>query len=86
MATTNAQIIEFYKAENNISCPIHTYTKWKQLGYQVRKGEKCMHRLTIWKSCTKTRTNADGEEVTSSHLILKESCFFTLAQVEPIKK
>lgn len=85
MATTNAMIIEFYKAENNIDQPIHTYAKWKQLGYQVKRGEKCQHRLTIWKSCTRTKTNADGEEVTTSKMIMKESCFFTLAQVEPIK-
>lgn len=86
MATTNAMIIEAYKAENNISLPLHTYAKWQTLGYQVKKGEKCQHRITIWKGTTRTRTNADGEEVTTSKVILKTACFFTLLQVEPIKK
>ena len=85
MAITNAMIIEMYKAEKGITMPLHTYAKWKSMGYQVKKGEKSMHRITIWKGCTKTRTNEDGEEVTTSKVIMKESCFFTLAQVEPIK-
>ena len=86
MATTNAQIIETYKALNGINCPIHTYAKWQSLGYQVRKGEKCQHRITIWKGCTRPKVNADGEEVTTSRMIMKTACFFTLAQVEPIEK
>ena len=86
MAITNAMIIELYKAENGIDCPLHTYIKWRSMGYQVKKGEKCMHRITIWKGCTKTVKNADGEEIVSSKVIMKESCFFTLAQVEPIKE
>lgn len=85
MATTNAMIIELYKAEHNISMPIHTFAKWKSMGYSVKKGEKAQHRITIWKSCTKSKVNADGEEVTTTHMILKESCFFTALQVEPIK-
>lgn len=86
MATTNAMIIELYKAEHGINMPLHTYAKWQSMGYQVKKGEKSMHRITIWKGCTKTKVNDDGEEVTTSKVIMKESCFFTLAQVEPIKK
>ena len=85
MATTNAMIIELYKAENGIDCPLHTYAKWQSLGFQVKKGEKAQHRITIWKGCTKTKVNADGEEITTSKVIMKEACFFTLAQVEPIK-
>ena len=85
MAITNAMIIESYKAEHNINCPLHTYTKWKSMGYQVKKGEKSQHRITVWKGCAKTKINAEGEEVTTSKIIMKESCFFTLAQVEPIE-
>lgn len=85
MATTNTMIIEMYKAEKGIDCPLHTYTKWKSMGYQVKKGEKCMHRITIWKGCTKTAKDKDGNEIVSSRVIMKESCFFTLAQVEPIR-
>lgn len=86
MAVTNTMIIETYKAENNISIPLHTYAKWKQLGYQVKKGEKSMHRITIWKGCTKTIKTDEDTEIVSSHVFMKEACFFTMAQVEPIKK
>lgn len=85
MATTNAMIIEMYKAEKGINMPLHTYAKWKQLGYQVKKGEKSMHRITIWKGCTKTVKTDEDTEIVSSRVFMKESCFFTLAQVEPIK-
>lgn len=86
MATvTNAMIIESYKAENNISISIHTYAKWKQLGYQVKKGEKCQHRITIWKGCTKRTEKEDGTISESTRVIMKTACFFTLAQVEPVK-
>lgn len=86
MATTNAMIIESYKIENNITCPLHTYTKWQSLGYQVKKGEKCMHRITIWKGCTKKVKSKDGTETETTKVIMKTACFFTIAQVEPITK
>ena len=87
MATTNAQIIETYKALNNISCPIHTYAKWQELGYQVKKGQKSKHPITIWKSCKcKAKAKKDGEEVAEvNKLIMKTAYFFTIEQVEPIK-
>ena len=46
-AKTNKAIIEFYKIENNITCPLHTYTKWRELGYQVKKGEKSQHHIDM---------------------------------------
>ena len=84
MATTNAMIIEMYKAEHNISCPLHTYSKWQSLGYQVKKGEKCKHRITIWKGCTKKVKLEDGSEAEGTKVIMKTACFFTMNQVEKI--
>ena len=86
MAVTNAYIIEHYKAENGISVPLHTYAKWQSLGYQVKKGEKCQHRITIWKGCTKKATKKDGTEVESTKMIMKTACFFTAEQVEPMQE
>lgn len=85
MAMTNAMIIELYKAENNITCPIHTYTKWKSMGYQVKKGEKCQHRITIWKGCPKKIKMEDGTEAEGTKVIMKTACFFTIEQVEVIQ-
>jgi antirestriction protein ArdC len=83
---TNAMIIELYKAENGIKCPLHTYAKWKSLGYQVKKGEKSEHRITIWKGCTKkTHDEESNVEIVSSKVIMKTACFFTMNQVEKIE-
>lgn len=93
MAVTNAMLIENYKVSHNITVPLHTYAKWQQLGYQVKKGEKSEHRIVIWKACTKKKrdekafANANEESeiiIESKHMIMKESCFFTINQVEKI--
>ena len=82
---TNAMIIELYKTENGIKCPLHTYSKWKSLGYQVKKGEKSEHRITIWKGCTKKVHDEESNvEIVSSKVIMKTACFFTIHQVEKI--
>lgn len=83
---TNAMIIELYKAENNIKCPLHTYAKWKSLGYQVKKGEKSEHKITIWKGCSKKSYDEESStEIVTSKVIMKTACFFTMNQVEKIQ-
>ena len=82
---TNAMIIALYKAENNISCPLHTYAKWQELGYQVKKGEKSNHRIPIWKGTAKTKFDEESQtKVTSNKVFMKTACFFTMNQVEKI--
>ena len=83
---TNAMIIELYKAENNINCPLHTYTKWKSLGYQVKKGEKSEHKITIWKGCSKKSYDEESNaEIITNKVIMKTAHFFTMNQVEKIQ-
>ena len=83
---TNNMIIELYKAEHNIKCPIHTYAKWKELGYQVKKGEKSEHKITIWKGCSKRSFDENSDtEIITNKVIMKTSAFFTIYQVERIK-
>ena len=84
-AVTNAQIIESYKLTHNISCPIHTYTKWKELGFQVKRGETSQHKITIWKHASKVKHDEEGNEVITGKCFMKTSAFFTINQVEPIK-
>lgn len=82
---TNHMIIELYKAENNIDIPLHTYAKWHELGYQVKKGEKSEHRITIWKACTKKVYDEESAEIIETNkMIMKTACFFTIAQVEKV--
>lgn len=81
---TNRMIIELYKLENNITCPLHTYAKWKSLGYQVKYGEKSEHKIVIWKHVTK-KVIKDDEEIESNKCFSKVAYFFTINQVEKIQ-
>lgn len=51
MAITNRAIIDAYKAENGLplDMPLYTWAVWHNMGYRVRKGEKCKHRVQMWK-------------------------------------
>jgi len=67
---------------------IHTYAAWKQIGRQVKRGEKCKARFYIWKQ-GKGKTAIDeetGEEhQTPGRMFMKESYFFTFDQTEPAR-
>lgn len=64
---------------------IHTYAKWKELGYQVRRGEKSEIKIQIWKYSGKTQTDEEsGETVETGKCYMKVAAFFTMAQVDAI--
>lgn len=89
MAMTNEQIIynnAAILALNGTIKPgeaIHTFQRWKALGYSVRKGEKAVAKFPIWKMGT--RKNDDGEEEQTGRMFMKNSAFFSASQVEPLK-
>lgn len=60
---------------------IHTFAAWKELGYIVKKGEKAITKLTIWKHTSKINEE-NGEE--SSRMFMKTAAFFAASQVEKI--
>lgn len=62
--------------------PIHTFAKWKSMGYSVKKGEKAIAKITIWKYTSRTKTDDDGNEIDDSKCFLKVSAFFKTSQVE----
>ena len=76
---------------------IHTFQKWKELGYSVKKGEKSSIKFPIWKHTRKMLdTNTDNAELNKANamvneqggqtnMFMKTAAFFTFAQVEPIK-
>ena len=76
---------------------IHTFQRWKELGFSVKKGEKSSIKIRIWKYTTKMLdTNTDNAELNKanamvneqggqSNMFMKTAAFFTFAQVEPIK-
>lgn len=64
--------------------PIHTFVKWKSMGYSVKKGEKAIAKITIWKYTTRTKTDDDGNEIDDSKCFPKVSAFFKTSQVEKV--
>lgn len=69
---------------------IHTYSAWKSMGYQVKKGSKAVASFPVWKyrAGTKEVETSDGgkEEIDNSKMFMKVASFFTAEQVEAIAK
>jgi len=76
---------EFFEPE-----PIHTFQTWKKKGYIVKRGEKAIAAIDIWKYAPRKKDNDDGEndgekkKIRNSEMIIKTSYFFSMAQVEKI--
>lgn len=85
MAITNKAIIELYKAENGlpVDYPLYTWAVWHNMGYQVRKGEKCKHRIALWKH-TEKKIEQEGQERTVGRCFHKTMSLFAIEQVEKI--
>ena len=90
---TNTAIILGYMQLNNLDpnkIVLHTYSQWKKLGYQVKKGEKSEHKIPVWKPSTKKveveNEDETKEEKTNGRYFIKTSAFFTQEQVERIGK
>ena len=78
---TNAEIIANAMKLNGITEESHTFARWKQMGYKVRKGEHAKFRATIWKA-KERKVNTDEGEKTDLSMFMKTACFFTRSQVE----
>ena len=88
MAITNKQIMEIYRAENNIPADVELYTfaAWKRLGFSVKKGEKSTHVVVLWKYAEKKKNDENGEEKqTGGYCVTRNMHLFTREQVEPLK-
>lgn len=80
------RLIKVTDAEGNeVTFPeaeaIHTFAAWKELGYAVKKGEKAITKLTIWKHTAKINKET-GEE--DAKMFMKKAAFFAASQVEKI--
>lgn len=62
--------------------PIHTYATWKELGYQVQKGQKAVAKFPVWKYTSKKNEETGEEE--NAHMFMKTASFFRQEQVAPI--
>lgn len=84
MAIANKVIIELYKAENGLplDMPLYTWAVWHNMGYRVRKGEKCKHRVQMWRMGQKK--DDEGNMVNTGRCFHKTMSLFTSEQVEKI--
>jgi hypothetical protein len=66
----------------SIYASIHTYNGWKELGYQVKKGQHAIATFPIWKYSGK-KDEETGEEV-GGKCYQRKAFWFTADQVERI--
>lgn len=78
---TNAEIIANACKLNGITEEVHTFARWKKMGYSVRKGEHAILKATIWKA-KERKVEVDGEEKTDLSMFMKTANFFGRSQVE----
>lgn len=86
---TNVEIIESARIKlvaNGIISEdeeLHTYKYWRQLGYQVFKGEKAVVSLNIWKALSRKSEDDDdeGKKPATGKMIYKKAFFFSTKQV-----
>lgn len=73
--------------QTRLPVEIFTYQAWKERGFQVRKGEKAVAGIRIWKP-KRRKSGEDGEpeEKTQSEteFFSKKAWFFAPSQVDPI--
>ena len=97
MATTNKEIIMAEVLTRGITEDVHTYSMWKSLGYQVKKGEKALFQTMLWKKQPKQSKkddtenkveNSENEESkekkNNDYFFLAKSSMFGRSQVELI--
>ena len=65
--------------------PIHTFQKWQELGYKVKKGEKAIAQFPIWNYKVKIEKDENGDDRRIPTLYLKTASFFKTSQVEEVK-
>ena len=70
---------------------MHTFQSWKSKGYSVKRGEKAVIKLTIWKHTgrrTEVLQDTEGnriEQEDAGHCFSKVAAFFSQEQVELLK-
>lgn len=74
---TNSEIIENAKMFYGIEEELHTFTKWKELGYVPQKGQHAIIKERLWKSVT--RLNKEGKEETK--MFMTTAALFSKSQV-----
>lgn len=78
MSMSNAEIIATECSLRGILEEVHTFQRWRAMGFIVKKGEKAAFKTTIWKAVPKK--DAENEV----KMFMTSSAFFTASQVQPL--
>lgn len=84
-STGRKLIVEINGEKQEIEEPeqIHTYQIWKELGYQVQKGQQAVAKVLIWKF--KPAKDQEGQMLEEEgKMFMKMASFFSASQVEKI--
>lgn len=84
---TNVDIIAAEVVARGIKEEVHTFSKWKSLGFIVKKGEHALFETKLWKFKTKDSNVEDTEEEQIEHgrMYLTRAFLFGKSQVEEVK-
>lgn len=86
---TNLEIIIAEGLLNHTAEELHTFSRWKAMGYAVKKGEHGIETRLWKKSKKKADAPEDADEETKKKyndgFYLAKSFLFKRSQVEPIK-
>ena len=63
---------------------IHTFQRWKELGFQVRKGEHAIASFSIWKYTSKAKDKTEEEAQEEGFCFMKKAFWFSASQVDAI--
>ena len=88
---TNEEIIQNTKKALGMGEfePLHTFQKWKEMGFKVKKGEHAVTCTKLWKPKAKKFTDTNGEEKVENNLLFKIallSILILLSKNLPFKK
>ena len=86
---TNAEIVAQAKKELGIEGQAHTYRRWQQLGFVVKRGEHAAFSAKIWQKSKgwhqpKDEEGEGEEQPKRAGFYLQKASFFTESQVQPI--
>ena len=69
---------------------IHSFSRWKEYGYGVKRGEKAIAKVEIWK-CVEAKKKEEEkpeskETEEKDRMFKKMAFFFSPSQVEPLRE
>lgn len=81
---TNLEIIGNENILRGIKEETHTYVRWKQMGFQVQKGEKALYDTKLWKPVKAKQVDENEDE--NQKMILVKAFLFGRHQVKEVEE